>query len=168
MGRYFIVVFRWLLLLLVALAIEKSLDSLTVKVTSPHNQFFLTQRISLPASFDETLGSLFSSDYHGYVCGFLQTIVILLIILRYFLTVIEPVTEGCRNNGRIDFTSDWQTRLDRVGMPRLLMVIFVCMVEFTLIIHAALALPSTVQWLTFLAYLAIFDLCTFLDRKSVV
>lgn len=158
-GRLFILIFRWLLLLLVALTVEKGVDALTVKITADHQPFFLSgsTAVSLPIISNSTLVNW------SYVCGILETLVIFMLMFRYFLCLIEPITELCRFDGNINFQSeDWQNCLDRITRWRISLVIFASTFEFLILIQAALALPNIKQWLSFLAMLAIFDICVFI------
>jgi hypothetical protein len=158
-GRLFILIFRWLLLLLVALTVEKGIDALTVKITSNQQPFFLSQNMSVSLPI--------IGNYHyvhwPYIVGILATLVIFMLMFRYFLCLIEPITELCRTNGNIDFHLDgWQICLNKVTRWRIALVIFASTFEFLFLIQASLALPNTAQWLTFLALLALFDLGVFI------
>jgi hypothetical protein len=159
-GRLFILTFRWILLLLVALTVEKGIDALTVKITSDSQPFYLAKSIAVSLPI---IGDSSSLINWAYLCGILQALVIFMLMFRYFLCLIEPITEVCRTNGNINFQTDyWQLCLKNVKGWRIALVLFASTLEFLFLIQASLALPNVRQWLSFLVLLALFDLCVFI------
>ncbi len=145
-ARFYVRAYRWLLLLLVALVIEKCLDALTIKVVG-QIPFYPDVVVSLP--------SLTGGIHWRYIFGILQIFVTLMLLLRYSLSLIEFITERCRPGPKADIQMKY---LAEVGALPVLFTLILTVFEFLFILQAAVAIPSVRQWLAFLVYLSSVDL----------
>jgi len=161
-GRLFVNVYRWILLFLMTLAVEKGLDALAFKVSSDGCPFFTKTVVFIPQLLSSETRNL------SYGVGILEVATLLMLMVRYFGCMVEPITQKCRDEkGVIDFTTvTWQDKLANVGSLRVSMVLFVTAFEFLFTVQAALALPDVRQWLFFIALLTLFDLCCFIVLPS--
>ena len=160
--KLFLRAFKWLLLFLATLTIGRAVEAIAVKVTGD-TQFFrdpndIDDRIAITFQVFNLNLPLAEADI-SYVVGGFQLLVIVMLLFRYFVNLVEPVTEVCRtDNQDLCFArlgNAWSWRL-------FLMVPIVSAGEFMLIVHAALAIPHAYQWLIFLALLALFDITMFI------
>ena len=151
--KLFLQSFKWLLLVLAGLSINKAAEGLVRRATTYHNPFFYEPTIfvgpyRLP--FCVTTADI------DYLVGVAEILVIMMLLFRYFLCLPEPITQACRENGRFE-----TSKINQVSGHWIVMVLIVSICEFILIAGAVHAIPNTNQWLVFLALLAGFDFVFF-------
>jgi hypothetical protein len=183
-GRIFVLLFRWMLLLLIALVIEKSIEALVVNGNQVHGinfQFFLETTIFFPFHYLESIPYLnyfpfeklfgdyqkeilFSKGQEKYIVSVLCFLAVLLITFRYFLCLMEPVTAKCTTETMSINPGDsqWEDGLGKLGIHWIFFIIGISIFEFVLILNAALSLSNLEQVMIFMVWLATFDLLFFM------
>lgn len=153
-GVVFVSVFRWVLLLLFALTLEKMADGLCVRMTGEP----LFQSLVLLYPFaDRVLGSPASGIADQYLVGFLQLVTTILLLVRYYGCLVDQIWRTKVDMG-LDFRDKkWQERLADVSHARVLGTASISLIEFVLFYHAALAVPNVRQWLQFLTLIVLVD-----------
>lgn len=120
-GAVFIVAFRWLMILLAALIIEKGLEGVIYVLTST-------------ASGGEIFFAKSIQDWRRIAPAMAMFFTALLLMGRYFLCAIEPIvasfTQG--HTREIIFDHNWQDGLRQIKMHWIVMVALVTGLEFSL------------------------------------
>lgn len=143
LGRIFVSAFRWLLLLLFALVIQKGIEGVAFRVGgTPH--------------FASSLATV--ENLWKYLGGILQVLITFLFAIRYVICFVDPF----ERIAGLDLTVTWSRKeiiekLRTVQPHHAGLVSLIALVEFSLLTHASLSLISLLQWLWFLFSLAVFD-----------
>lgn len=172
-GIVFVTVFRWLLVLLTALVFEKLADGLCVSLTG---ESFFTH-VSLWIDMGEygiettqfvkpSLVPSLQRNWQTYVTGIAQIVVTLLFLARYFLCLIDGIERKVRITVLTDFSKpDWQILLSRLSTRTIVGSAIISVLEFILLYHAVISIPSIAQWLFFLLLLVAVDTIWFFIPK---
>lgn len=161
-GVMFLTGFRWLLLLLFALLIEKAAESVTVSFTE-----------ALPVYTSVTVFSpLFGdsqSPWHWlwrpnwrYLAGVMRLFVTLLFGAKYFLCLVDPIERIAKVVGLSPKSTDIRATVrkcvdDEVKGRHVALVALVTIPEFILLFHAATSVANYRQWVMFLLLLVLWD-----------
>jgi hypothetical protein len=169
-GEAFIWVFRWVLLLLAAKLFERVADGM-YEVLKAHGSvdFFLSL---LPQSTQVTLNNFnkWFADWGigideiqlGYFIGFLQFTVTLLLLIRYFTCLIDPIWRAVGISKHTDFSKGaWKERLKNTKLWTIIYVGLITSVEFFLLYHSAKAVSDISHWLHYLFLLVLADIFLF-------
>lgn len=169
LGVKFIEVFRWLLVLLFTLLLEKGAEGITFRIGGeephPHYDVF---RVFPPFGGNVEIWSggsyLYSIMHWSYLTGILQFAITLLFAIRYFVCLVDPFE---RVTGMDVIESKcWQQKFtvklteiqsSRTFIAIVLLVTLISILEFLFLFHAATALRIYEQWLTFLIMLVFCD-----------
>jgi hypothetical protein len=165
-GVMFLTGFRWLLLLLFALLIEKAAESVTVSFTE-----------TLPVYTSVTVFSPLFGDaktpWHWllrpnwrYLAGVMRLFVTLLFGAKYFLCLVDPIERVAKVVGLSPKSTDIRARVrtcvdDEVKGRHVALVALVTIPEFILLFHAATSVANYHQWLMFLLLLVLWDSLAF-------
>lgn len=173
-GLVFVTVFRWLLILLTALVFEKLADGICVRITG--ESFF--RQISLWINIGAfTLDSgpfvnqntLLVANWQSYAIGISQLVTTLLFLVRYFLCLIDGIERKVEISVDTDFSKPgWQNLLSKLPTSTIVGATLISVMEFILLYHAVISVPSTTQWLFFLLLLVLVDTVWFLGPNVVV
>jgi hypothetical protein len=158
-GAVYVSGFRWLLLLLFALLLEKAADGIIQRtVYSP--QFLKPEVLAPFVNIEQPPFSSILTPHWTYISGLLQFAVTLLFAIRYFLCLIDPLERkaGLNIEGLADHDSKiiWNA-LREVGGLEIAIVSVTSLLEFVLLYHAVMSFGSFQQWATFLLLLVIVD-----------
>ncbi len=167
LGVRFIEVFRWLLLLIFALLLEKGAESITFRIAehSPHPHFDELQIIP-PLLHAEAWSKWIWMSHWSYLAGIGQLLITLIIAVRYIICLVDPferfVGAGDNTNALDNWQQAFSNSLQRIQSDRVLsiiivMVLFITTVEFLLLFHASTSFRVYEQWLSFLIMLVFWD-----------
>jgi hypothetical protein len=178
-GESFISVFRWVLILLSAKLFEKIADGVFEGLTVQHpaKQILLLSN-SMPgrlqnfyngvAALIVGYGLQIDEVQRAYVIGFVQFVVTVLLLLRYFICVVDPVWRKAGITTHTDFgKEDWRNRLGTVHVATLVKVAAIASFEFFFLYHSARSIQKVDHWLHFLLLLVLADIGLFLVPNFV-
>jgi len=161
-GVMFLTGFRWLLLLLFALLIEKAAESTTFSVTGDL-PVYTSARVFSPLFGDA------QSPWHWlwrpnwrYLAGVMRLFVTLLFGAKYFLCLVDPIERVAKVVGLSPKSFDIRATVrrcvdDEVKGRHVALVALVTLPEFILLFHAATSVANYQQWLMFLLLLVLWD-----------
>lgn len=169
-GEAFVWVFRWVLLLLAAKLFERVADGVyeVLKVHGTLNllQTWIPQRLQ-PMVVDlsnwlQAWGVNVDEIQRGYLIGFLQFIVTILLLVRYFTCVIDPIWRAVGINKHMDFgKGECLQRLKNTKIWTIVYVGLITSLEFFFLYHSAKAVAEVDHWLHFLLLLVLADIALF-------
>jgi hypothetical protein len=142
LGLIFVEGFRWLLLLLFALLLEKGAEGMTLRVCDER---------------EYPLTTVFST--WEYSIGFLQFLVTVIFAARYLVCLVDPLERIC--NAFAQQKESLMERLHRIHAGHIILVILIAVPEIFFLFHAATSFRSFHQWLTFLLMLVVWDSIAF-------
>lgn len=169
-GEAFVWVFRWVLLLLAAKLFERIADGVyeVLKVHGTFNlmQTWIPQQLQpMVIEFSNLLQSWgidIDEIQRGYLIGFLQFTVTILLLVRYFTCVIDPIWRAVGINKHMDFGKrEWHERLKNTKMWTIVYVGLITSIEFFFLYHSAKAVAEVDHWLHFLFLLVLADIILF-------
>jgi hypothetical protein len=167
-GLIFLAAFRWLLLLLFSLILEKAAESVTITFTEDSPAYTLK---TLPVIYSPMFGDA-DQPWHflwvpnwKYIAGIVQIFLTLLFAAKYFLCLVDPIE---RFAGIADLTPSKDTQRqvvtrikEKISNYHIGLIAVVAIPEFVLLFHAATSIASYRQWLMFLFLLVLWDSVAF-------
>jgi len=159
-GLTFIVGFRWMLLLLFTLLLEKAAEGITARLT-PNSVTYSSVVVNtfMFGSPEQPVDFPLQPNL-TYLSGVLQLLVTALFAVRYFLCLIDPLERIAQINHESEESlsaESMKTKLKEVGWSHVALVSCIALPEFVLLFHASTALPSFEQWAKFLFWLVAID-----------
>jgi hypothetical protein len=164
LGLNFVSLFRWLLLLLFSLLIEKSAEGITYLV---NKQVIFTEHVVHAPLFGlpDDLMSPTLMPHWTYLVGLLQLAITLLFAARYFLCLVDPLERimGIHaEQSRQANLTNLEDAFKRIGIGHIMLVVGIAIPEFVLLFHASTAFYDYHQWICFLLLLVIWDSLLFI------
>ncbi|MDX6709063.1 MAG: hypothetical protein QOH96_79 [Blastocatellia bacterium] len=178
-GESFVSVFRWVLILLSAKLFEKIADGVFDVLTVQHPakpilRISYAAPIWLHKIYDGAsalvvgYGLQIDEVQRAYAIGFVQFVVTVLLLLRYFICVVDPVWRKTGITTHTDFANDaWRGRLAAVQVGTLVKVAAIASFEFFFLYHSARSIQKVDHWLHFLLLLVLADILLFLVPNFV-
>ncbi len=163
-GILFISAYKWILALLAAFMFEKMADGICYRLTG--ETLFTSLKLTLPP-FGWSFQNLnWRSIEWAYITGIFQFISSLLLLGRYFSTVIHPIRDGVGKDEDLG-VEQWRIRVSNASWGTFVKLCVFMMVEFIFFYHAATSISQIDQWLIFLLFMVLADVVFFL-RKSLI
>jgi hypothetical protein len=154
LGLIFVRTFRWLLLLLFSLVLEKGAEGVMIRMLDCETPYLAKDMspFTVPLQLN-------------YLGGVAQLVILMLFVLRYFFCLVDPLERAAR----LDEISPQEITprvlrhsLARITEGRIVYVFAISLGEFILLLHASMSFKSPDIFLVFLWLLVAFDSIIFM------
>ncbi len=161
LGLLFVTAFRWMLLLLFALTLQKIVDGLCFKLSN-ETIFSDMKLLIFPANILQKIP--IGGIEWNYFIGIMQFAVTILFAIRYFGCLVDPIWRGGINMDWDKTKYSLPLYLKKVPVKNIIEASMISLIEFVIVYHVSVSLSHVGQWLNFLLLLVIVDISYFLFR----